>query len=51
MVDFNNPIVIEEEFGEYDVTDKHVISRSPIETVFRTAAVARFWHALAGLYL
>ena len=50
MVDFNDPKVIFYDFRE-QLTAKHVISRILIESVFRTVAVTKLWHALAGLYL
>jgi len=34
MVDFNNPIVIDMDFGEYAASTKHVISRMPLNPFF-----------------
>jgi len=50
MVDFKNPIVMEEDFREYRdaASNKH---EKAIEFVLRTVAVTKLWHALAGLYL
>jgi hypothetical protein len=47
MVDFNNPIVIEADTREFMARD---LDKS-IESVLRTVAITKFWHALAGLYL
>jgi hypothetical protein len=47
MVDFNNPIVIEADLREFMARD---LGQST-ESVLRTVAVTKFWHALAGLYL
>jgi len=47
MVDFKNPIVMEEDFGEYAASKN--LDKS-IESVLRTVAVTKFWHTLAGLY-
>jgi hypothetical protein len=49
MVDFNNPIVMEADIREFMARDPDKSIES--ESVLRTVAITKFWHALAGLYL